>query len=117
MARGMMRIHACAQDGDVEGVARELAEGVAVDARDPESGRTPLMEAVAGGGDPLGVVRLLVARGANVNASEVPVEDPMQQCSQLLDDHPELTIESPSGWKQRPFCSGIVRRNHRGRTC
>ncbi|MBM7805654.1 ankyrin repeat protein [Geodermatophilus bullaregiensis] len=46
-----------------------LDAGAAVDRRDPDTGRTPLHEAVSGGGDAPEVVRVLLAAGADVNAT------------------------------------------------
>src|SRR4051812_20000894 len=63
-----MSIHADAERGDLAGVGRELAAGVAVDAREPSHGRTPLMIAAARPRAGLAVVRLLVEQGADVNA-------------------------------------------------
>ncbi len=41
-----MRIHELSKDGDVDGIAAELMAGTPVDTREPESDRTPLMEAL-----------------------------------------------------------------------
>ncbi len=61
-------LHRSARDGDGAGILAELAGGVPVDVRDPPSGRTPLMAAVAAAG-PLDGVRLLVSAGADVSAT------------------------------------------------
>jgi ankyrin repeat protein len=63
----MADIHECAA-GDIEGVLLALAAGGDVDARLPRTGRTGLMEAVSGGARNFEVVRLLLSRGADVNA-------------------------------------------------
>src|SRR5438132_6917461 len=63
-----MLIHDHAKDGDVAGVARELDQGVGVDIRDRDSRQTPLMDAVASPRAGLDIVRLLIERGADVNA-------------------------------------------------
>jgi len=60
------QLHAAARSGDVAEVTRLLDSGVNVDARD-DLGSTPLLEAAwEGHGE---VVRVLLAHGANVNAS------------------------------------------------
>src|SRR5205823_165785 len=63
-------IHAYARAGHVAGVADELANGVDIEVRDAVRGRTALMYAVASPRAGLDLVRLLIARGANVNARE-----------------------------------------------
>jgi hypothetical protein len=57
-----------ARTGDVAGVTRLLDAGVPADAKAPRHGQTPLL--FAAGEGRLDVVRLLVARGADVNARE-----------------------------------------------
>jgi len=61
-------IHEHASDGDVAGVVTELARGVDVDARDGTSKKTPLMQAVESPRAGPDVVRVLIERGADVNA-------------------------------------------------
>ena len=63
-----MLIHEHASDGDVAGVATELARGVDVDARDGTSKKTPLMQAVESPRAGPDVVRVLIERCADVNA-------------------------------------------------
>ena len=58
-------LHAAAEDGDIDALNRFLAEGVPVDARDPE-GRTPLMYAIHGAQTV--AVRHLLKWGAAVDA-------------------------------------------------
>lgn len=60
-------IWAAAKAGDLKAIGRYLANGVAVDAVDPEHGGTPLVwAAVAGQSE---AIELLIGRGANVNAA------------------------------------------------
>ncbi|MGY1809610.1 ankyrin repeat domain-containing protein [Blastococcus sp. SYSU D00669] len=64
-------LHAAAGRAHVELVRMLLDAGAQVDRRDPESGRTPIHAAVAAGGtgDAPEVVRVLLAAGADVNAT------------------------------------------------
>jgi ankyrin repeat protein len=64
-------LHAAAGSGRLALVRVLLDAGADVDRRDPETGRTPLHEAVGGGpdGDAPEVVRALLAAGADVNAT------------------------------------------------
>ena len=64
-------LHAAAGRGRLELVRILLSAGADVDRRDPETGRAPLHEAVAGGpdGDAPEVVRALLGAGADVNAT------------------------------------------------
>lgn len=62
------KIHACADEGDAEGVLRELRAGTNVDLPHPDNRCTPLMVAVASQHASLEVVRVLIEHGANVNA-------------------------------------------------
>jgi len=64
---GIMRIHYCAQSGDIEGVKEELARGVSIDAVDLEEGYTPLMYAVTSPMAGLDMVRFLLDEGADVS--------------------------------------------------
>src|SRR5258708_20217073 len=69
-------LQAAAGLGDIRQTALLLDQGVAVDARDAD-GRTPLMLAVAQGR--LGILRLLLARGADPNAVDNAGHRPLQQ--------------------------------------
>jgi ankyrin repeat protein len=64
-------LHAAAGRGRLALVRVLLDAGADVDRRDPDTGRAPLHEAVAGGpdGDAPEVVRALLAAGADVNAT------------------------------------------------
>ncbi|MGY1838032.1 MULTISPECIES: ankyrin repeat domain-containing protein [unclassified Modestobacter] len=63
-------LHAAAAAGAAPVVGLLLSAGVPVDARDPDSGRTPLHSAVAGPGEGApATVQLLLAAGADVDAT------------------------------------------------
>ena len=64
-------LHAAAAGGQLELVRLLLDAGADVDRRDPDTGRAPLHAAVAAGAgrDVAGVVRALLAAGADVNAT------------------------------------------------
>jgi ankyrin repeat protein len=63
-----MKIHTYAQQGDIDGVARELASGVGSESTDDRDSYTPLMSAAASPHASADMVRFLIERGANVNA-------------------------------------------------
>ena len=63
-----MLIHDYAEDGNVAGVADELARNVDIEAGDKRHGYTPLMRAVASAEVGLDMVRFLLEKGANPNA-------------------------------------------------
>ena len=63
-----MEIHSYASRGDCNGVRGELTKGVPVDARD-EQGYTPLACAVRGDYTDEEMLQLLIASGADVNAT------------------------------------------------
>ena len=65
-----MPIHNDVKAGNLEAVRRQLDEGIAVDARDANEGLTPLMVAVDSEQAGVEMVRLLIGRGADVNALE-----------------------------------------------
>lgn len=64
-----MLLHQYARTGDIAGLTRELARRTDVEARDERTDRTPLMEAVVSPQAGTDVVRLLIAHGADVNAT------------------------------------------------
>jgi peptidoglycan/LPS O-acetylase OafA/YrhL len=59
-------LHAAARIGDLPAIERHLAKGAALDAQEPRFGGTPLIWATVTGR--LEAIRLLLARGADVNA-------------------------------------------------
>jgi ankyrin repeat protein len=63
-----MRIHIYVQQGDILGVANEIANGVDIDCVDEYHSQTPLMYAVTSLNAGLKIIRFLVKNGANVNA-------------------------------------------------
>lgn len=60
-------LHACARDGDVEGLTKLLDQDNFINVKDSE-GRTPLIWAVDRGS--LSAVEILVAKGAEINAKD-----------------------------------------------
>jgi len=63
-----MQIHEYVKQGDIAGVAHQLANGVDVDAVEQYSWQTPLMCAVTSVDADIDMVRFLVGNGADVNA-------------------------------------------------
>lgn len=59
-----------AQQGNIAGVAREIASGVNIDSVDEYSKQTPLMFAVSSADAGVDMVQFLLEHGANVNAVE-----------------------------------------------
>jgi ankyrin repeat protein len=74
MSDPLLSIHECARTADWAGVLAHLERGASIDDREPRSGRTPLMEAVANRRTDAEFVRLLIARGADVNAGTHDVQ-------------------------------------------
>lgn len=66
-----MILHDYAKRGDLDGIRRVLTQGTHVDARDPCSDRTALMEAVNSPAAEVQVVKFLLEHGADVNAKAV----------------------------------------------
>lgn len=60
-------LHACARDGDVEGLSKLVDQGSFINVKDSD-GRTPLIWAVDRGN--LSAVEILVAKGADINAKD-----------------------------------------------
>ncbi|BAY09917.1 ankyrin repeat domain-containing protein [Calothrix sp. NIES-2098] len=65
-----MQIHIYAQRGDIAGVAREISNGVDIDALEEYSQQTPLMCAVSSSNAGIDMIGFLLEHGANVNAVE-----------------------------------------------
>lgn len=88
--------HAAARAGDVMAITAFLDSGIDVDARSDSDGRTVLINAAARGD--LNVVKLLLARGADVNAKDNKgytalqhaIEARYDDVSELLLNHPKL---------------------------
>src|SRR4051812_50081457 len=69
MADQDLEIHRLAKAGNLLGVMGALEKGVSVDARERRTNRTVLMAAVDSGRPNVALVRALIARGADVNAT------------------------------------------------
>jgi ankyrin repeat protein len=65
-----MQIHIYAQQGDIAGVAREIANGVDIDCLEEDNWQTPLMYALNSPNAGSDMIRFLLQHGANVNAVE-----------------------------------------------
>jgi len=65
-----MQIHIYAQQGEIAGVEREIANGVDIDCLEEYSQQTPLMYAVSSSHAGSDMIRFLLEHGANVNAVE-----------------------------------------------
>lgn len=63
-----MQIHIYAKQGNITGVAHEVANGVDLDCIDKYAFQTPLMYAVTSPNADIDMIRFLVENGANVNA-------------------------------------------------
>jgi uncharacterized protein len=92
-AIGAQRLMAAVTDGDTAAVGRLLAEGASVDERFPlvdgfNDGCTPLIVAARDGHPE--IARLLLAAGADVNASE-PTFGGLPLHKAVYNGHPELT--------------------------
>ncbi len=68
MWKKTMRIHYHARNGDIPGIMEALAASADIEARDKQSGYTPLMEAVTSPKAGIETIRLLIEKGADVNA-------------------------------------------------
>ncbi|HVX83492.1 MAG TPA: ankyrin repeat domain-containing protein [Phycisphaerae bacterium] len=85
----------CARRGDVPGVLAALAAGAAVDERDAETERTALMEAAGSAAAGVEMVRVLIERGADVNAvvMDKPLFGTQEQAdafSAMMGEHSEV---------------------------
>ena len=103
-----MAIHDDVRAGDVAAVLRQLETGAEIDARDSEENFTPLMVAVVSEQADASMVRLLVARGADVNAIEPEEEKSvlalavregnMEKVEALLDAGADLHYQNAGGY-------------------
>src|SRR5262245_10593103 len=69
-----MKIHDFAAANDITGVEHEIGKGTALEARD-ESGLTPLMVAAASSRAGVDMLRVLLKRGADVQALSTPTRE------------------------------------------
>ncbi len=65
-----MQIHTYVRKNDLQGVAREIADGVEIDCLDKKNPYTPLMYAVMEKNVSINLVKLLVNNGSDINAVE-----------------------------------------------
>ncbi|XP_043717468.1 acyl-CoA-binding domain-containing protein 1-like [Telopea speciosissima] len=70
----MEAIHACAREGEIDSLLKDIASGVSVNLKDSD-GQTPLHWAVDRGH--LNIVELLVSRNADVNAKDNEGQTPL----------------------------------------
>jgi ankyrin repeat protein len=113
MVGKMKPFHRFARQGDVSGVTRELEAGLSVDMRDGETGWTALMEAVSSEKANEQIVRLLIERGADVNAwteEEGIPNEALENAMALLENHPEML---PAGVPAERIKAAVAARRNR----
>jgi ankyrin repeat protein len=103
-----MQIHAYAKQGNIQGVAKELAQGVAIDCVDQDQPRTPLMCAVASQKADIEMIRFLVENGADLNAVESEFQQTvlglgiqsgnLAKIQFLLDSGADINYQRPHGY-------------------
>ena len=105
-----MSIHDDVKSGDVDAVARQLDAGIEVEARDERKDYTPLMVAVVSDLAGVDMVRLLIGRGADVNAFKsedwekekvltlAVREGTLEKVEALLDAGADILYQSETGY-------------------
>ncbi len=100
-----MTLHERATEGDLEGLRRDLKDGISVD--DRVDGWTPLMRAAKSDNASVEVLRLLVEHGANVNADRNGKERPLglairagalPKVAYLISNGAQVTYRTSSGY-------------------
>ena len=92
-----MQIHIHARQGNIEGVAQEIANGVEIDCLDPINSLTPLMYAVTSNKAGVELVRFLVDNGANVDAIESKFQQPVLGLAVGAGNLPKIRLLLNSG--------------------
>ena len=102
-----MQIHTYARQGNIQGVAEELAHGIDIDCID-ENSQTPLMYAVTSDLANIDIVRFLVENGADLNATESEFQQPvlglavqsgnLTKIRFLLDSGANINYQRPDGY-------------------
>jgi ankyrin repeat protein len=77
-----VQIHYLAARNDIEGVKRQLAAGVSVDAQYAVSGETPLMFAAKDRRARVNALEFLISHGANPNATSYDSNTPLGLAAQ-----------------------------------
>jgi ankyrin repeat protein len=103
-----MQIHIYAQQGNIPGVADELANGVDIDCVDENSPHTPLMCALSSSDAGIDIVRFLIEKGANVNAVEPEYQNTvlglavqsgnLEKIQLILDAGADINYQRPEGY-------------------
>ena len=103
-----MQIHIYAKQGDIAGVAHQIASGVDIDCVNKYSSQTPLMCAVASPDASIDMIRFLVENGANVNAVESEYQNTvlglavqsgnLDKIQFLLDAGADINYQRPHGY-------------------
>ncbi len=103
-----MQIHIYAKQGDIAGVANQIASGVDIDCVNKYSSQTPLMCAVASPDVSIDMIRFLVENGANVNAVESEYKNTvlgfavqsgnLDKIQFLLDAGADINYQRPYGY-------------------
>ncbi len=104
----MQKIHVYAQQGNIAGVARKIANGVDIDRLDEYSQQTPLMCAVSSANAGVDMIRFLLEHGANVNAVEQEYQKTVlglavqsgnvDKIQLILDAGADIRYQSPDGY-------------------
>ncbi|MBE9002888.1 ankyrin repeat domain-containing protein [Nostoc sp. LEGE 12447] len=104
----MQKIHIYAQQGDIAGVARKIANGVDIERVDKYSQQTPLMCAVSSPNAGIDMIRFLLEHGANVNAVQQESQNTvlglavqsgnLDKIQLILDAGADINYQSPDGY-------------------
>lgn len=104
----MQKIHIYAQQGDIAGVARKIANGVDIERIDEYSQQTPLMCAVSSPNAGIDMIRFLLEHGANVNAVQQESQNTvlglavqsgnLDKIQLILDAGADINYQSPNGY-------------------
>ena len=103
----LVQIHTYARQGNIQGVAEELASGIDINCTDKNS-QTPLMYAITSKRAGIDMVQFLVENGANINAIESEFQQPvlglavqsgsLTKVKFLLDSGANVNYQRPHGY-------------------